>query len=102
VAEGLILEFEGYSVDDYRQAATAMGLDMDTGEGPWPEGLVSHTAAVGENGLVVFEVWRSQADQERFMAERLGAALAATGVDGPPKRSEWLELNSHHERPEQG
>lgn len=101
MADGLILEFDGISTDTYERVNGELGIDMATGEGNWPEGLVSHTGAERDGGFVVFEVWRSKADQERFMEERLAAALQAGGVDAPPVRLEWLGLAAHHERPEQ-
>ena len=42
------------------------------------------------------EIWESRADQERFMADRLGKALQEGGVDAPPSRAEWLDLAAHH------
>ena len=102
MADGLILEFDGFGADTYRRVNDELGIDMESGEGNWPEGLVSHTGAARDGGFVVFEVWRSQGDQERFMEERLGPALQAGGVDSPPSRVEWLELAAHHFHPEQG
>jgi hypothetical protein len=99
--DGLILEFDGFGADTYEKVNDALGIDMETGEGDWPEGLVSHIGAARDGGFVVFEAWRSKADQERFMEERLAAALRAGGVDAPPSRVEWLELTAHHEHPEQ-
>ncbi|HEY1855657.1 MAG TPA: hypothetical protein VGG40_13820 [Solirubrobacterales bacterium] len=101
MADGLILEFDGLSADTYARVNDALGIDMETGEGDWPEGLVTHIAAAGDGGFVVYEVWRSRADQEQFMEERLGPALAAGGVEGPPSRVEWLQLTAHHQHPEQ-
>jgi hypothetical protein len=101
MADGLILEFDGFGVDTYERVNGALGIDMESGEGDWPEGLVSHIGAASDGGFVIFEVWRSKADQERFMEGRLAAALRAGGVDSPPIRTEWLDLAAHHERPEQ-
>ena len=53
-----------------------LGIDMGSGEGEWPPGLLVHTAGATENGWAVFEVWESQEAQERFMNERLAPALA--------------------------
>lgn len=96
MADALILEFEGFGVDVYERVNNELGIDMGSGEGDWPAGLISHTGAGKDGGWVVFEVWRSQADQERFMAERLGPALQAGGVTSPPSRVEWLALAAHH------
>lgn len=92
MAEGLILEFDGLSIDDYRRVNELLGIDMDSGEGDWPPGLLTHVGAAKDGGWVVFELWSSRAEQERFLADRLGAALAKAGVDGPPARMEWIEV----------
>lgn len=97
MAAALILEFDGFGVDTYERVNNELGIDMGSGDGSWPEGLISHTGAGKDGGWVVFEVWRSQADQERFMTERLGPALQAGGVDSPPTRVEWLALAAHHD-----
>ena len=91
MADGLILEFEGFGVDKYKQVNDALAVNFDTGEGA-PEGQIFHTGAAKEGGWVVFEIWRSKADQERFMQERLGKALQESGVTEPPSRMEWLEV----------
>jgi hypothetical protein len=95
MADGLILEFEGFGADTYERVNELLGIDMVSGQGNWPEGLLAHTGGAKDGGWVVFEVWASRADQERFMNERLGKALQEGGVDGPPSRVEWLELSAH-------
>jgi hypothetical protein len=40
--------------------------------------------------------WESREAQTTFMENRLGAALQAGGVTGPPSRVEWLGDPSHH------
>lgn len=96
MADGLILEFEGFGVERYKQVNDALGVDFDTGEG-LPEGMIFHSGAAKEGGWVVFEVWRSKGDQERFMQERLGKALQESGVTEPPGRMEWLDVASYHQ-----
>ena len=96
MAAGLILEFEGVTAKEYYAVNEALGIDQDTGEGDWPDGLVTHSAGLNENGhLVVIEVWDTQEHQARFMEERLGAALAEGGVTGPPSSITWIDLVSH-------
>ncbi|HET7121083.1 MAG TPA: hypothetical protein VFI17_07515 [Solirubrobacterales bacterium] len=94
MADGLILEFEGYGLDEYERVNGKLGIDMASGEGDWPQGLLFHSAGGKDGGFVVYEVWASQADQQRFMEERLGQALREGGIDGPPARVEWLNLAS--------
>jgi hypothetical protein len=95
MADGLILEFEGFGVEKYEQVNGLLGIDMYSGEGDWPAGMLAHTGGAKDGGWVVFEVWDSQADQEAFMQDRLGPALAKAGIEGPPARLEWIEVAAH-------
>lgn len=96
MADALILEFDGYGREEYAAVTDLLGIDMGSGEGDWPPGLLVHTAGATETGWVVFEVWESREAQERFMNERLGQALKEGGVNDPPSRAEWLDLAAHH------
>jgi hypothetical protein len=96
MADALIMEFEGYGLDQYERINRILGIDMRSGEGDWPDGLLLHSASVKGGGFVIYEVWASQADQERFLAERLTQALQAGGIEETPVRVEWLVLTSHH------
>jgi hypothetical protein len=98
VAAGLILEFEGVTLKEYEAVNAALGIDPATGEGDWPDGLVTHTAGLNDAGhLVVIEVWDTTEHQARFMEDRLGEALAKGGVSGPPSSVTWVELAAHHQ-----
>jgi hypothetical protein len=90
----LILEFPGVTAEQYQAVSKVLGVDPATGEGDWPEPMESHTAALGDAGLVVVEVWESQEAQAGFMA-RLGPALAEVGLP-QPTRMEWLSLLARH------
>ena len=92
MAEALIFEFDGVGKDDYDAVNEALGLDPNSDTGDWPSGIKAHVgAAKPGGGWVVFEVWDSQADQQRWMDERLGQALQQTGVPAP-SRLEWLDV----------
>ena len=95
MAEGLILEFDGVGRDEYLAVNAALGIDAETGQGDWPEGLVFHAGGAKEGGWVVFEVWESREAQQRFMEGRLGSALGEGGISGPPARVQWLDLVAH-------
>ncbi|HET9153608.1 MAG TPA: hypothetical protein VFN85_05790 [Solirubrobacterales bacterium] len=97
MADALILEFDGFGAEDYERVNGHLGIDMQSGEGDWPEGLLMHTAATKPGGLVIYEIWASQADQERFAEGRLGRALQESGAEGPPSRMEWLGHLTHHD-----
>ena len=75
----------------YPKVNEVLGLNMDTGEGDWPKGFISHVGGGGDGTVSVIEVWESRADQEAFMESRLGPALGQVGVP-QPKRMEWLTL----------
>jgi hypothetical protein len=91
MAEVLILEFEGFGRDTYEAVNAQLGIDPETGEGDWPDGLEFHAGGATPNGWAVLEVWASKDSQQQFMDGRLGAALGASGVTAPPTRAEWLE-----------
>jgi hypothetical protein len=96
MAAGLILEFEGVSLDHYKAVNAELGIDSATGEGDWPDGLVSHSAGLNENGhLVVMEVWDTPEHQARFMEGRLAEALEKGGVTDGPSSITWIELEAH-------
>ena len=95
MTEVLILEFEGFDAAAYDQVNAELGINMDTGEGDWPDGLLNHTGAVtADGGLVVYEIWESKAAQEAFMA-RLGPALHEAGIP-EPVRVEWFDVIGHY------
>ncbi len=97
MAEALILEFTGVGEAEYTAVNKHLGIDMQTGEGDWPAGLLSHAAGAAENGtFVVAEVWSSRADQGAFMQSRLGPALAAGGVTAAPSVL-WVPLLAYHQ-----
>ena len=98
MADGLILEFEGIGVDEYRAVNRALGIDPDTGEGDWPDGLLFHGAGATPGGLIVYEVWESQDAQGRFMNGRLMTALQEGGITAGPSRVQWHQVLASHQR----
>jgi hypothetical protein len=97
MAAELILEFEGVTVKEYEAVNDALGIDMKSGKGDWPDGLVAHSAGLNDSGhLVVIEVWDTPEHQARFMEGRLGEALVKGGIAGPPSSVTWIELVAHH------
>jgi hypothetical protein len=99
MTEGLILEFNGVGREEYEAVNGRLGIDMETGEGDWPAGLLFHAGGGKPGGWVVFEVWESRQAQEQFMNGRLGRALEEGGISEPPTRVEWLDLAAHHNPP---
>jgi hypothetical protein len=96
MAVGLILKFDGTGLDVYEAVNTRLGIDMHSGAGDWPAGLLSHAGGTAENGsLIVVEVWESRDAQGRFMQDRLGRALAEGGVTAQPQIT-WIDLAAYH------
>jgi hypothetical protein len=95
MAAGLVLEFEDIDATKYAAVNKELGIDMATGKGDWPAGLLSHAGGTTESGFAVIEVWESKDAQAAFMNGRLGAALATVGVGGPP-RVTWVDLIAYH------
>jgi hypothetical protein len=93
MAYGLMLAFENVNEDHYWAVNEKLGIGRD-GKGDYPKGLISHLGGPTANGWVVMEVWQSKADQEAFMATRLGAALGAAGVPAPAQLIETNAVNS--------
>jgi hypothetical protein len=90
------MEFDGDS-EAYQRVTECLGIDVESGEGEWPAGLLFHSGGAKPDGWIVSEVWASEEDQERFMAERLGQALKEAGVENPPRRVEWFDLAAFHQ-----
>ena len=83
MAYGIVLEFTGVTRDQYDAVNDKLGIDMVSGTGDYPPGLISHGAGPTPDGWLVTEIWESKAAQETFMSSRLGAALATVGVPAP-------------------
>jgi hypothetical protein len=96
MASALILEFTGVGRDQYAAVNRQLGIDMESGDGEWPDGLLSHAAGPSAAGWVVVEVWASRQDQERFMNGRLGRALQEGGITTAPSRVDWIDLVAYH------
>ena len=97
MAAGLILEFDGVTAKEYEAVNRELGIDMASGKGDWPDGLISHSGGLTEDGrFIVSEVWDSTEHQARFMNDRLGEALSKGGITKPPSNVTWIELVAHH------
>jgi len=91
----IVLVFDSVGADQYWAVNEQLGIDRD-GRGDWPDGIVSHAGGpTADGGWLVSEVWESRADQEQFMAGRLGKALADVGVPAPTQVID-SDLEHHH------
>ena len=64
-----------------------------------PKGLIAHYAAPTDNGMLIVDVWDSQAEFEDFAASMLGPAMEkVTGSAGEGIRPTVGELYSEFHR----
>ena len=88
----MILKFSGVGLDDYWRVNKTVGIDAKSPTGDWPAGMLSHAAGTDDDGnLVVVEVWESRDAQDKFLKERLGPAIAQSGITAVPTIT-WVEL----------
>lgn len=96
MAVAMLMQAPGLTAEIYDSAMEHLEWD----EKDLPEGFISHYACPTSDGWLVFDVWESQEDFERFAQERLGAALAAaTGGQAPPIEPQFFAIhNQDHAR----
>ena len=93
MAKLLQLEFNVPGAQEiYDKVNGILGFDPASTAG-YPKGLLSHIAGLGSDDarIAVTEIWDTVEDQEAFLADKLGAALAAAGAPAPT-RNEWYTL----------
>ncbi|GGT53726.1 hypothetical protein [Streptomyces purpureus] len=61
-----------------------------------PAGGIFHAAGPSPTGgWRVIEIWESEDDAKRFIAERLAPALQAAGASGPPPTPQFWPIHSY-------
>lgn len=91
----VIADIPGATVEQYEAVSRAIGF-RDPGFEP-PEGLISHTAGVDEDGVLIVDEWESAEDFQRLM-ERAVPAMQEIGV--PPMEPRILPV--HNSSPGRG
>jgi hypothetical protein len=83
MAVAMLIDNPNGSQEIYEQLRERMGLDK-------PAGGILHLAGPSPNGgWRVIEIWESDEDAKRFLAERLGPAAGAIGTSPPPPPELW-------------
>lgn len=89
----MILEWEGVSSDQYARVNDTMGIHSDADA---PEGLISHIAAIDEDGeMTIVDLWDSEQALGQFVERRLGPALAEVGIPQSQPRIHPLHNQLH-------
>jgi hypothetical protein len=74
----MIIEWDGVTKNDYDRVNELMGIG---GPEDAPDGLISHTAAIMDNGgLAVVDVWESEEALGQFVEARLAPAIQQLGL----------------------
>jgi hypothetical protein len=96
MAVGMLVRIPGGTAEYYDSVMEH--LDWDNA--PKPQGFISHYAGSTDDGWLVFDVWESRQDFERFAQERLMTALsAASDGEAPALNPVFAELhNQDHAR----
>jgi hypothetical protein len=82
VAVGVILEFDGATLDQYDQVIQKMGFQP---RGPSVPGCLFHWATPTANGFRVTDVWETREQFDQFAQEKIGPLAAEAGITSPPK-----------------
>jgi hypothetical protein len=83
MAVAMLIDNQNGSQEIYEQLRERIGLDK-------PAGGIFHVAGPSPNGgWRVIEIWESEEDAKRFLAERLGPAAEAVGTPPPPPPELW-------------
>ena len=78
MAVGLIMDFEGGTLDQYDEVVEKMELG-----GKAPPGAIFHWAAKTDDGVRVVDVWESQDAFDKFAEEKIGPITAEVGLSEP-------------------
>ncbi|WP_042418168.1 hypothetical protein [Streptacidiphilus anmyonensis] len=78
----MTMRWPGATPQQYDRVSELVDLEGDV-----PNGLVLHVASFADGALHVTDVWESREDFERYLADRLGAAIKEAGLEGAPETS---------------
>jgi len=67
---GLRLSFSENTLEDYDKVCEALNFPAD-----WPDGALAHGSHEADGHLVVNDVWESRQHFDRFVEQRLQAAM---------------------------
>jgi len=80
------MKFEGATLDQYDQVMDMMGL---TRNGPGPDGAIFHWVAQTDDGILVVDVWESDAQFEKFAKEQIRPYTPQVGITDEPKMTRF-------------
>ncbi|WP_318208025.1 MULTISPECIES: hypothetical protein [unclassified Streptomyces] len=89
MAIAMMVDNPNGSQELYDKVRRQLGLEK-------PAGGIFHAAGPSPNGgWRVIEIWESEEDAKRFVAERLAPALQAAGAPSPPPTPQFWPVYSY-------
>jgi hypothetical protein len=90
MAIGVVLEFEGGTLEQYDQVIAKMGFEPGGAGAP---GGLFHWVTQTDDGIRVTDVWQDRETFERFAQETIGPVTAEVGIPNPPTISIYEAYN---------
>jgi hypothetical protein len=89
LAIGIIMEFNGFTPENYDAVSEQIGWPTN-----WPDGLTFHVAGPAADGMRLVEIWDSREQHERWMEKTVQpgiqeAAAEAAAAAPPPRFTEF-------------
>jgi len=78
---GVVLDFEGATLEQYDQIIDKMGFTPGGRGGP---GGLFHWVTRTDSGMRVTDVWETKEQFEKFAEEQIGPFSAEVGLPAPP------------------
>jgi hypothetical protein len=95
MAVGLRLGFSENTLKDYDDVCEALNFPAE-----WPDGLIAHSSHEADGRLVVNDVWESRQHFDRFVEQRLQAAIGQSlGDRAREPQIVETQLHTVHTRP---
>jgi hypothetical protein len=79
MAVAIVMDWPGVTPELYEEARARVGWERDV-----PAGAIFHAVRFTDDGMLVGDVWESQADFDRFGAERLMPVVQELGIETEP------------------
>ena len=84
MAVGVVLQFEGATLDQYDELVERMGFSPG---GTGAPGGLFHWVTQTDDGIRVTDVWQDRETFEQFAQDRIGPLSAEVGITNPPEIS---------------
>ena len=91
MAVGVVLNFEGATLDQYDQVIKLMGL---TPGGDTAPGSLFHWVTKTDKGIRVTDVWETKEQFEAFAQDQIGPLTAQAGIPAPPEVT-FYDVHNH-------